>query len=104
EGIFALQGCNGLHSMSAADGPGACFGKTKVLNLASEDEVFDGSRSLFGGSIFVDAMLVKQVDGIGFETLERAFDDLLDMIGAAIGCGPLAVIVGIGFKAELGSD
>src|SRR4051812_11879612 len=34
ERVFALQGCHGLHGMSATDRLCACFGQAKVLHLA----------------------------------------------------------------------
>jgi hypothetical protein len=75
-----------------------------VFYLACLNEVFDGSGDLFDGSVLVDAVLVKEVDGVGLQTLERAFDDLLDMVGTAIECSPLSVIVGIGLKTEFCGD
>jgi hypothetical protein len=38
-------------------------------------------------------MLVQEVDGVGLQTLEGGFNDLLDVVGSAVSCGSLAVIV-----------
>jgi hypothetical protein len=90
--------------VSTADGFCACLGKPKALYLACLDQVFYGTGGLFDGSVGVDAMLVEQVDSVGLQTFERGFDNLLDVIGTAVGRGPLPVIVWIGLKTELGSD
>ena len=104
ERVLALQGCDGLHGVSAADGLCACFGEAEVLYLACLDQILDGAGGFFDGRIGIDAMLVEEVDGVGLQTLERAFDDLLDVVGAAVGGCPLAVVVGIGLESELGGD
>jgi hypothetical protein len=49
-------------------------------------------------------MLVEQVNGVRLQTLQRAFDDLLDMFGLAVGCRPLAIVARIGLEPELGGD
>jgi hypothetical protein len=38
------------------------------------------------------------------KTLQRSFDNQLDVLGATIRCGPFAIIAGIGLEAEFGSD
>ena len=90
--------------MGAADSFCAGFGEAEVLYLACLNEVFDGPGSLFDGRVLVDAVLVEEVDGVGLQTLERSFDDLLDVVGTAVGCSPLAIIIRIGLKTELGGD
>ena len=104
ERVLALQCGDGLHGVSAADGLCACFGETEVFDLACLNQVLDCAGGVFDGSVGVDAMLVEEVDGVGLQALERAFDDLLDVVGAAVGRGPFAVIVGVGLKAELGGN
>src|ERR1700722_8054268 len=49
-------------------------------------------------------MLVEEVDSVRLQTLQRAFYDLLDMVGAAVGCRPLTIVAGIRLEPELGSD
>ena len=56
------------------------------------------------GVFGIDAVLVKEIDDAGLEALQRAFNNLLDMVGAAVGCCPFAAAVRVGFKAELGGD
>jgi hypothetical protein len=75
-----------------------------VLHLACLDELFDGAGSVFDWSVGVDAMLIEEIDGVGLQALERTFDDLLDVVGPAVGRGPLAVIVRIRLKAKLGGN
>ena len=90
--------------MRAADGFRACFREAEVFHFACLDQVLDGAGGVFDGRVGVDAVLVKKVDRVGLKALERAFDHLLDVVGTAVGRSPLAVIVGIGLKAELGGD
>ncbi len=104
EGVLALEGGDGLYGVGAADGVGTSFGEAEVLDLACGDEVFDGPGGVFDGGVGVDAVLVVEVDDVGLEALEGGFDDLLDVFGLAVGGGPLAVVVGVGLKAELGGD
>ncbi len=60
--------------------------------------------SLTAPAVSSNAMLIEEVDGVGLQAFERAFDDLLYVVGAAVGRGPFAVIHGIGLKAELGGN
>src|ERR1039457_5648124 len=102
--VLTLQCRDGLHCVSAADGFCACFGKANMLYLACLNQVFDCAGGLFDGSVGVDAMLVKEVDSVGFKTFERGFDDLPDVLGTAVEGCPLTAVLGIGLKAELGGD
>ncbi len=92
EGVLALQRGDGLHGVGAADGLCACFGEAEVFDLACLNQFLDGAGGVFDGSVGVDAMLIEEVDGVGLQALERAFDDLLDVVGAAVGSGPFAAV------------
>ena len=69
EGVFALQYGDGLYGMCAADCPCACFGEAGVFHLACLNQVLDCSGRSLHRSVGSDAMLVKEVDGVGLETL-----------------------------------
>ena len=56
----------------------------KCFTLPDLDQILDGASSVFDGSVGVDAVLVKEVDGVGSQTFKRGFDDLLDMVRAAV--------------------
>ena len=75
-----------------------------MLNFACLDQIFDSTSSFLNGRVGIDAVLVEQVNGIRLQTLQRAFDDLLYVLGATIGCCPLAIVAGIGLESELGSN
>jgi len=75
-----------------------------VLHLACLDQTLNGTSGFFDGRIGIDAMLVEQVNGVSLQTLQRAFDDLLDVVGATVRCRPLAIVAGIGLESELGRD
>ena len=83
---------------------GACFREPEVFDFACLNEVLDGAGSVFDGRVGVDAVLIKEVNGVGPKTLERPLDDLLDMVRTAVKGCPLAVIVRIGLETELGGD
>ena len=55
-----------------------------MQNLALSDQLFDRARNVLDRDVRVDAMLVQQIDTVGAEALERAFDDCLDVLGAAV--------------------
>ena len=74
------------------------------MTLPACDEVADGAGGVFDGGVLVDAVLVEEVDGVGLEALEGGFDDLLDVVGLAVGGGPFVVVCGVGLEAELGGD
>src|SRR5258705_3521677 len=80
------------------------LGKTEVLHLAGLNQILYRTSRFLNGSVGIDAMLVEKVDGIGLQALERPFDDLLDMLGAAVGRRPLAIVARIRLEPELCSD
>jgi hypothetical protein len=105
KGVLALEGGNWLDGVGATDSFCASFGEAKVFDLARCDEVFDGPGGVLDGGVRVDAVLIVEVDDVGFETLERVFDDLLDVVGLAVGRSPLTAIVGVSFESEFrGND
>ena len=92
EGVLALQCSDGLHRVCAADVFCACFREPEVFDFACLDEILDGASSVFDGRVGVDAMLIKEVNGVGPKALERPLDDLLDVVRAAVQGSPLASV------------
>ena len=73
-----------------------------MLNLALLDQLLHGSRHVFNGNLGVYAVLIEQIDGIDFEPLERAFDDLLNVLWPAIQATPSRFAVESRFVTKLG--
>ena len=48
------------------------------------NEILHSTGNIFDGNVQVDTMLVEQIDGIDFETLERFFCNLLDVFRPAV--------------------
>ena len=100
--VFALNCRDRLDSVCATDGLHSWFRKSEMLHLALLDEVLHRSRYVFDRHVRINTVLIKQIDDIGLEPLERAFGNLLDVFWPTIEGSPLAPVVGIGSKAELG--
>ena len=60
------------------------FGEPDVADLAVGDQLGEGPDGVFDGGLRVDAVLVVEVDVVGAEPLERAFDRGLNIVGAAV--------------------
>lgn len=69
DGVFALEGGDGLDGVGAADGFDAGFGEAEVFYFTLLDEVFYGAGDVFDGDGGVDTVLVEEVDGFDVETL-----------------------------------
>ena len=55
-----------------------------MQNLTLLDEVFDRAGDVLDRHGGIDTVLVVEVDAVGSQPLERFFDDLRDMHGAAV--------------------
>src|SRR2546425_6037744 len=60
------------------------FGKAKMLRLPLLDQLLPRPSHIFDWHVCINAMLIKQIDGIDFETLERRVRHLLNMLRPAI--------------------
>ena len=69
-----------------------------MLYLACLDQILYGTGSLLNGSVWIDAMLVEELISVRLQALQRAFGDLLNMVGPAVGCRPLVIVAGIGLE------
>ena len=82
--VFALKCRDRLNRVCTTDRLNSCFRKTEVLNLTFVDEFLHRSRDVFDRHVQIDTMLVKPIDRINLESLERFFRDLLDVLRATI--------------------
>ena len=104
EGIFALERSNRLYGMCPADGCGARFGQAEVFHLAGVNQILYSSCNIFDGYVEIDTMLVKQVDAIHTQPLQRGISNLLNVFRATVQGGPLATVAGISFPSKLCRD
>jgi hypothetical protein len=70
--------------VGAPNGLCACLRQAEVLDLAGPNQILDGSHHVFDGHVWVNPMLIIQIDGLKPETLERGLGDLLDVLWPAI--------------------
>jgi len=66
-----------------------------VLHLAFLNQILDSARNILDRNVQVDSMLVKQIDGIDPQPLERPLCDLFDVRWPTIESARLASIVGL---------
>src|SRR5213594_123911 len=77
------------------------FGHAEVLHLALRNQFLDRSRHVFDRHVWVDAVLIIEIDDVGPEPFQRALDALLDALGPAV----LHLLpAGITSHPELGGD
>src|SRR3954454_6614238 len=94
EGVFGLQRGRRMHGVRPADRLGAGLGQSDMAHLAFGDQLAQRADRLFDGRVRVDAVLVVEVDVVGAEPLERAFDRGLHIVGAAVDDAGTAARVG----------
>src|SRR5215218_8962358 len=100
ERVFGLQRGHRMHGVCPADRLGAGLGQSDVAYLAFGDQLGQRADRLFDGRVRVDAVLVVEVDVVGAEPLERAFDRGLHIVCAAVDDAGAAA--GVGDETELG--
>src|SRR5262249_21761941 len=84
QGIFALQGSDRLDRVGAAECRGTSFRQAEVPDLPLLYQVLHGSGNFFDGNVGINAMLIQQVDDIGFKPPERGVSGLPDVLGPAV--------------------
>src|SRR5579864_7650993 len=89
--VLALERGDRLDRVRAADDLHSCLGESEVLHLALLNQVLHGPSHIFDRNIRVYAVLIKQIDDIRPEALERGLGHFLDMHRAAIEASLLAV-------------
>jgi hypothetical protein len=55
-----------------------------VPDLALRDEVTDGRGDVFDRYVWVDPVLVEQIDAVGPQPLQHLVDDLADVVRSAV--------------------
>ena len=90
--------------MGAANRLFTCLGKSEVLHFPLLDQVFHCACNLLDRHVGIDAVLVVEVNRIDSQPRERAFDNLLDVLGPAIQSAPSFPITRSRRPAELGCD
>src|SRR5438128_1771499 len=90
-----------MDAVCASDRLHSGFRKAEVLDLTFLNQVLHSSRHVFDWHVWINAMLIEQIDGIGLESLERRFGDLLDVFWPAIRA---ALLVTLELEPELGRD
>lgn len=83
ERVLALDCGNSLDGVRTADRLRSGFGKAEVPDLALRDQIPDRARDLFYRYIWIDSVLVQQVDGLNAEASEGGVGGLPDQLGAA---------------------
>src|SRR6266542_330869 len=102
--VLALERRDRLHRVCTADRLRARLREAEVLDLALADQVLHGARDVLDRHVRIDAVLVKEVDRVDPESLERGLCDLLDVLGPAVEGAPVCLAVEGGLEAELGGE
>lgn len=75
-----------------------------MLDLALGDQILDGAGDVFDGHLGINAVLIKQIDAIGAQTLQRGLGHGADMFRAAVGSAAACAGDQVYIEAELGGD
>jgi hypothetical protein len=60
------------------------FRKTEMLHLTFVNKFLHRSGDVFDRDVQIDPMLIKQIDDIGLEPLERSLSSLLNVLRVTI--------------------
>lgn len=80
QGILALDSGNWLYGMRTPYCLCRRFGQAEVFDLAGGDQFSDGARHVLNGYIWIDTMLVEQIDTIRAQSPEHRIDHVPDML------------------------
>jgi hypothetical protein len=89
--------------MGTTDRLRAGFRHAKMPDLARRNQILDCAGDIFHWRLRIHAMLVIEVDIVGLQPLEGAFDHLADMVRPADGLAGKAAAV-LDVETELGCD
>src|SRR6185503_13295482 len=78
--------------------------QAEMLDLAFADEVADRAGDILDRDARIDAVLVKQVDTLNAQTLQRAFGRLADMLRPAVHATAVLTRGGVDIETKLGCD
>ena len=92
-----LQRGDRMHGMRLADRRGRRLGQAEVLDLASLHQLCHRAYRVFDGRVWIDAVLIVEVDVVQAKPLQRCIAGLLYILGLAaqtpvIGPGPVAKV------------
>src|ERR1700693_5531879 len=90
-----------MHRVRAANRGLARLRQPEIANLAGLDQRRHRADHILDRNLAIDAMLVKQIDMRGLQTLERGLDDFANVLGTTVGTDDLAIL---DLKPELGGD
>jgi hypothetical protein len=76
--------------MRPTDGRSAGFGQAEVADLTGSYQVLDGTGHVLDRHVWIDAVLIEQVDTVDLQSLQRRVRDLPDVVRSAIGLATLA--------------
>ena len=82
--VFSLNGSDRLNSMRSADGSCTRLRQTEVQNLSLLDEIFNRTSHNFDGHFGIDPAPVREINAVGFKTLQRGLNHFLDVLWSAI--------------------
>src|SRR5207249_8851157 len=71
---FALHGRHWLDGVRATDGLHSCFRHAEVLHLALPNQFLDRSGHILDRHVWVNPVLIVEIDHIGPEPFQRALD------------------------------
>ena len=84
--VLRLQRGDRVHGVGAADRVDPGLGQPDVADLALGDQFGDGADGVLDRGVRVDPVLVVQVDVVGVEPSQRAFNGGADAGRAAVEC------------------
>src|SRR3546814_4363635 len=78
-------------------------GQSKVAYLALQYRVTSRAGHVLDRYVAVDAVLVEQIDVVGMQTPQRAFDGAANVFGSAVGAAERGFAL-LDVETELGGD
>ena len=105
EGVLALQCGDRLNRMRSADRLHARLGEAEVPDLSRLDQLLHRAGDLLDRDVWIDAVLVEEVDRLGAKAPKRGVDALPDRLRPAVEARrPLADLDALEIPAELRRD
>ena len=86
--ILGLQGGDRVYGMRPADGRGRRLAQPEVTHLPLPHQLRHRADGLFNGDLWIDAVLVIEVDVINPQPSERAVAGLADVLRPAVDAPP----------------
>lgn len=83
-GVFALQGADGVNGMCFSDGGNRGFGKAQVTYFSFFYEVGHGAYRFFYGYVRIDTVGIVEIDHICSKSLEALFYGYFNVGGRCV--------------------